>query len=250
MKQDKKKIVVLIALAVVILAVGAFSFLPTGGAPAAEPSAKSKETKSDSDGKVAQDATKSDTGASSFEGSVEGAVPAAGGETAEKEPPKNPTVATSLPQRDPFTPADLAPTETAAAATPPVPAANPAPNPAPQRDRVVRRRTGGGGGLGGNLPPFAIDKTGQLPGANGSVSLSPNPDAALDPSAFSYKVSGLIVGNKPAAVFTDSQGNQRLVTVGGSLDGDSQVTSIDRNRVTVRHRGKTMRLTVGGNPQQ
>jgi hypothetical protein len=36
--------------------------------------------------------------------------------------------------------------------------------------------------------------------------------------------------------------------LGGSLDPDSKVTSIDKDAVTVRFHGKTLRLTVEGNP--
>jgi hypothetical protein len=57
-----------------------------------------------------------------------------------------------------------------------------------------------------------------------------------------------MLGAKPMAVFTDAQGNQRLILLGGSLDADSKVTSIDRDAVTVRFHGKTLRLTVEGTP--
>ena len=87
-----------------------------------------------------------------------------------------------------------------------------------------------------------------LSGALGNAQIGVAPSGP-DPSAFGYQVSGVIVGSKPAAVFTDSGGNQRLVPVGGSLDGDSKVISIDKGQVTVEHRGKKLRLPLGGNPQ-
>ena len=83
--------------------------------------------------------------------------------------------------------------------------------------------------------------------SGGAVTIS---QTGPDPNQFSYTVSGVITGgNKPAAVFTDSSGNQRLVPVGGSLDGDSKVVAIDRGNVTIEHRGKKQRLSLGGNPK-
>ncbi len=71
-----------------------------------------------------------------------------------------------------------------------------------------------------------------------------------DPSAFGYTVSGTMTGgDKPVAVFTDSNGNQRLVPVGGSLDGDSKVISIEKGSVVIEHRGKKQRISQGGNPK-
>jgi hypothetical protein len=104
-------------------------------------------------------------------------------------------------------------------------------------------RSNGGGTM---IPPFQIETGGRLPGA-GEVGLTAT---GPDPSAFSYRVSGVIVGARPAAVFTDPQGNQRLVSVGSSLDGDSKVVAIERGQVTVEHRGKKLRLSLGGTPNE
>jgi hypothetical protein len=115
-------------------------------------------------------------------------------------------------------------------------------SPPPPVSRPVRRS---------NQSNYSIAPFSPLPGnlgsAGGPVTLSAS---GPDPSRFGYTVSGVITGGgKPAAVFTDSSGNQRLVPVGGSLDGDSKVVSIDRSNVTIEHRGKTQRLSLGGNPK-
>jgi hypothetical protein len=68
----------------------------------------------------------------------------------------------------------------------------------------------------------------------------------VDPNAFSYGVSGIITGAKPAAVITDANGNQRLIAEGGAIDGDSSIVSISRGKVVVRHKNKNITLTVGG----
>ena len=55
------------------------------------------------------------------------------------------------------------------------------------------------------------------------------------------------MGDRPMAVFADSQGNERIVPVGSSLDGDSQVVSVMAGAVKVRAHGKIMTMTPGGN---
>lgn len=253
MKDDKKKVVVLGLLVVVVLGVGAFQFTMSGSpAPAAKAKAGTKQTSAKADGKAAPEATPTPTpdakGADPKVTTVaDGTTPPTGDpatEEPEKEPVANPQVANALPQRDPFAPATLpgatpdptvVPPQQTEQRQPPAAAARP-----PRRQYAQRPPS---------IPPFPIDKTGPLPAATADgagVTVQP---AGPDPEAFGYRVSGLIVGNKPAAVFTDANGNQRLVTAGGSLDGDRQVVRIERGHVTVRYRGKNMRLTVGGNPQ-
>lgn len=55
------------------------------------------------------------------------------------------------------------------------------------------------------------------------------------------------MGDRPMAVFADSQGNERIVPVGSSLDGDSQVVSVQAGAVKLRVHGKTKTMTPGGN---
>lgn len=223
MKDDKKKFIVLGALLAVILGVGAFSFLGGGSPPPPAPEA-SKTDKEKEDAKVAKvDA----------EGN-----PITEGE--EGEPPKNPLYVMDLPQRDPFAEGALANEKVNPGL--PDPARGPQAAPAPSRPP---RRSGGGGGY---IPPFRPEGlSGQLPGVGGgTVSIAPT---GPDPSSFSYSLSGTMNGAKKVAVFTDSNGNQRMVPEGGSLDGDSKVVAIEKGSVTIEHRGKKQRVSLGGNPK-
>lgn len=225
MKDDKKKLIVLGVLAAVLLGVGAFSFLG-GGSPAPKPTPTVVE-KDKNPGDTAQ--VKVD----------EDGNPIAGSE-GEEDAPKNPLYAAELPQRDPFVSRSL----------PGEPVGQPPVLPPPSQP--VKRSSNGGRrhsppssfGGGGYAP---VELSGSLPAANGgSVTLTPT---GPDPSIPSYSLSGTMNGAKKIAVFTDSQGNQRLVPEGGSLDGDSKVVAIEKGSVTIEYRGKKQRLSLGGNPK-
>ena len=68
------------------------------------------------------------------------------------------------------------------------------------------------------------------------------------PTEFAYTLKGVLVGKKPMAVFEDDNGNQRLVPLGGSLDGDSKVVGIEKGKVRIRHRGKDQTHTLPEGP--
>ncbi len=148
----------------------------------------------------------------------------------EEEPTvPNPLFATPLPARDPFDPKSSG--AMVAEQKPEVPkVAQSSPRPAPMVGKVEP------------LPPVM---PGGFGGAIGVVPTGPAPD----PDKFVMTVSGVFLGARPAAVFQDDQGNQRLVAVGEALDGDSRVVSVSRTAVKVRHKGKTVVLTVGGEDQ-
>ncbi|MFI5384913.1 MAG: hypothetical protein ACHQ50_02225 [Fimbriimonadales bacterium] len=189
MRDSKKQLVVVIALAIVVVCVGVFQFAIGGTKPPPPAFLAKKEEK-----KVQPDVTKDG-------------------------PPKNLFAVMSLQARDPFEAAALAPdpvkpTQQPAAIQPPV---------HPQ----IR---------GGALPPSEF-------GGNIPVNVQPLPE-----EKFSFTLSGVMLGSKPMAVFRDGTGNQRLIMLGGSLDPESNVVSIDKDAVTVRFHGKTLRLTVEGNP--
>lgn len=191
MKGDKKKLIVVAALGLVILGVGVVQVM--GGSSEPPPVAGKKQSK-----KVLDDAAKVD-------------------------PVKNPLLAANLAARDPFQePANV---ESAPKTTPaPQPATQqkPEPRPGPLPDVEIR-----GNGFAGNAP----------------LTVQAVPEAK-----FSFTLSGVMLGEKPMAVFTDAQGNQRLVLLGGSLDPDSQVVSISKDAVAIKFHGKNLRLTVEGNP--
>ncbi|MCX7799531.1 MAG: hypothetical protein N2109_04230 [Fimbriimonadales bacterium] len=192
---DKKKLIVLAVLAVVILAVGAFQFVGAGG----EPPKPKEEPK-----KEAAEARRPS----------EPSLP-------------NPQFANPLPPRDPFDPT------TAVASlqrqTPQEPEPKPAPEPKPLTGKLEP------------LPPVMPS------GLSGSLRLSP--DKPAEPPAPKFVVTGVFLGEKSAAVIQDEQGNQKLVGQGEALDGDTRVVAVDRNRVVLRQRGKTVVLTVGGEAQ-
>src|SRR5207237_5169748 len=103
--------------------------------------------------------------------------------------------------------------------------------------------------LGGTIPPFDPTNSGAPAGGTGSpaVGLS-NAPVLRQPDEFGYKVKGVILGDKPMAVFEDDNGNQRLVPLGGSVDGDSRVIGIEKGKVRVKHRGKPQSLRLPEGP--
>lgn len=94
----------------------------------------------------------------------------------------------------------------------------------------------------GQLPPAnATGLNGPLSGPLGAPS-----GGGAPVSTFGYQLKGTLMGDRPMAVFADSQGNERIVPVGSSLDGDSQVVSVAAGAVKVRVHGKTLTMTPGG----
>ncbi len=220
---DKKKLMIVIALGVVVLAVGAFQFTQMSGGEAKPQATAKREVKPVEDG----------TGTGTE-------VPDAMAQILK--------IGTG-PQRDPFVPGPLEQLPDSS------------PQPTQKEPTVVNpgRRPNRGGlgsiptGFEGNPPPWRGDPNGPLipnvgggngNGGNGGTSVTPT----VDPDAFRYTVTGVIDGAKPAAIFTDPAGNQQLVRLGGSPGEGSQLVSVDRGRVVVKHKGKTLTFNVGGTP--
>jgi hypothetical protein len=204
---EKKKIVVVGALVVVVLGIGAFQ-MTSGGLSGPQEKVKTpgEQAVAAKDG----DAKKAET---------------------EEFVLRNPLFANTLPARDPFEEGSitnsLKPPEPNRYVRPPV--RNTSANPGTQPFRPL--------GAGDRLPEAF---------AGGNNSLQPGVPLR-DPDAFALTVTGVIMGARPAAIFQDDAGNQRLVALGGELDGGSRVTGISRGKVTVSHKGKTVTLTVGAN---
>jgi hypothetical protein len=187
---------VLGAMGVVLLGIGAFQFVKASGNQPAAPAAKTaaSTTASAASGTNSNDSTASDPASQ-----------------------QNNLVTGSFAYHDPFKPlVDTNKTPTPVAMTQPTP----------------------------HLPNLPIDK-GVLPPAltspNG-VTVPVNPPAPQ----FGYALAGVILGNKPAAVFIDAQGAQHLVQLGGSLDGDTRLVNLDRDHVVLRVKGQDKNLTLGG----
>lgn len=215
MNNDKKKLMILGVLALLMVAVGAFTFM--GGGSSASPEVLTTKA----------------TGAYG-----EGTDPQANGDEAtgdekptdgisEEDRPESGVLALApFEPRDPFeTPSSV---PKANQITPP-PAVTPtATHVSPIQGNPPRQNSGNqpfdpntfGGGIGGgqNLPPVVVAPT--------------------------FIVKGIILGAKPMAVFEDGQGNQRLVALGGSVDGDTKVVAIEQGKVTVVHKGKRYSLAL------
>lgn len=137
---------------------------------------------------------------------------------------RNPLFAAALPTRDPFQAGQI----TNAVLPPASDAAN----------KGNRLRIPGNRNI--SVPPYD-PLTGKLPGLPDVRSRG----SLTKPDEFTMSLSAVIMGDRPAAVFQDEEGNQRTVTLGGAVDGESRVTRIERGLVTVARKGKTVTLTVG-----
>ncbi len=140
----------------------------------------------------------------------------------EVELPKNVGVANDLPARDPFQ-----------APTPP-------PNPIQKWIDPGSAKPIQPTGPGGTLPPTGVGASTKIGGAQPGLSLQ-------EAHPLPYSLNGLLVGEHPIAVFRDSQGHERMIRMGGFIDPEAQVTWIDKTGVTVKYRGETLHLKIGGN---
>ena len=213
---DKKKIIALAVLLVIIAAVGAFQFVGGG---------KPEPKKTDSKAAVKKDLN--DKKGTSEMANAAGAYM----EGADVSPDL--VSATAMTERDPFD----STTWTVIKADPKV---EPVVGPKPQVNTK--------GQNGKQIPPF--DPSGTLPpvdgvGKGGAV-VEPGQSLKVQ-GEFAYTASGVIIGSKPAVVLTSDSGKQMLVTLGSSIDGDSKVVGISKNKITIRHKNKTFTVSVGGN---
>lgn len=249
MNNDKKKILILGALGLVLVAVGAFSFMgggsgggsvvastqtdkaqKSGSADTAESgAANGSGTESGQAGKPLPAAGGTTEGAGTNTGSATGDQGAATGENATGATPENPGVLSATPfvPRDPF----LVPSTYAMNVPAPPPAQTPPPK-NPKVEAPVRPGTNSGyqpmDPMRGSLP---------APGQSG-------PAGAPMVAKPMYRVKGILLGAKPMAVFEDSSGNQKLVPLGGSVDGDTKVVAIEKGKVRVSQKGKEHTLTI------
>lgn len=242
MNNDKKKILILGALGLVLVAVGAFSFMGggSGGGSVVASTHSDKVSKGESTGSSqAGESTSSGTEA----GQSGKPLPATGGtaegggtntdpatpDNATGATPENPGALSATPfaPRDPF----LVPS-TYAMNVPAPPPAQPAPPKEPKVEAPVRPGTNSGyqpmDPMKGSLP---------APGQSG-------PTGAPMVATPMYRVKGILLGAKPMAVFEDGSGNQKLVPLGGSVDGDTKVVAIEKGKVRVSHKGKEHTLTI------
>ena len=96
-----------------------------------------------------------------------------------------------------------------------------------------------------NVRPAQEGNLGQLPTQSDTPPQGETkPDEPED--RFGYTVGGVVIGSRPAAVFKDAAGNQRLVMQGGNVDGESTLKLVRMDHVVVIYRGKPLHLKVGG----
>lgn len=223
MEGNKKKTLVLGALGVALLAVGAFQFVG-GGEP--EPKEKAKK--------------KLSVGSSLYgEGdATERLKNLVANNQISEDHPENLVYNIPLNPRDPFAKEGSAP--------PPI--QQPTPQPEPPKQTAPRPPVlGGNPPFGGSMPPFPVP--GAAAGATGPNGVGVRPgDPLRQPNEFAFTVVGLIEGSHPAVVFADGSGNQKLVPVGGEIGPDSTLSKISKNKVFVKHNKKMLTLTVGGTP--
>lgn len=199
-------------LVVVILGVGAFSFMGGGSSEQAAPAAT--PSKAERLAKLEEEARKKDA-EEAMKASKDGHVA------------KNPQFANDLSERNPFKP-----DYTLYKVDPP----KPDPTKTASQPSLPAPRIPSPAALGGSLP--------------GPAPVSPNSGVAVVKApepVFGYKCMGVVDGEHPAAIFADASGAQKMVLVGSAIDGDSRVVNIGRNTVTVIFHGKKQTLLVGGN---
>jgi len=158
-------------------------------------------------------------------------------------------VSKPYPARDPFAPQYKGGTADPNSAATPVTAAPTQPVRQPVASSGFHRPPALEGGTKPWEPPMGGglgNPAGSTP-VGGGIGLSKGAPLR-QPSEFAYTLKGVIVGNKPMAVFEDDNGNQRLVPLGGSVDGDSKVVGIEKGKVRIRHRGKDQTHTLPEGP--
>ena len=204
MEADKKKTIVVGALVVAMLGIGAFQFGKMGEAEAPPATAKSEEAKAEGEAKPEDKEAKT----------------------------KNPMYAASLAGRDPFRPAAFA-TPTKETAKP----VNPAPVAAPPIE-APKNATPLPNAMGGALNPMPLPNGG--PDGGGL----PNPQAPEpEKPRFTAKLIGVLVGARSAAVFRVGDA-ERIVTVGAELEPGARLISVSARRAVVRFRGETLTIDL------
>lgn len=240
MNNDKKKTLVLSILGVALIGVGAFQFMPKGGStPPAAATGTDTPTSTGSAQTTASDTTGTNP--------ANGAAKAGGVEGAKKADAQREMLIAmgkgDLPKRDPFSPKGLLPEPETAVI------------PTPQKTVVANKsgfspRSGGFSrppSMGGSVQPLDPGVNPLAGSTNSGIGLSSG--APLRQTGdFAYTVKGVIVGDKPMAVFEDDGGNQRLVPLGGSVDRDTKIVGIEKGKVRIRHRGKDKTLNLPEGP--
>ena len=218
MNTNKKKLIVIAVLGTVLLGVGVFQFASSGQTQTPPPPATTKN------------ASPNGPGASPSGPDANAGIPGSqGSQDLQNVSPDDPIrmlYAQALPQRDPF--------KRGAAELEGLPSQVP-------QSQIVRPLAM----RPSMLPPFPIPGISPTLSGPGGTNVGVQPGAPIrQPGEFAYKLSGVILGVRPAAIFTDDSGNQKLVLLGGSLDGDNRLVGLARGQATVNHNGKNLTMAV------
>lgn len=264
--KNNQKTLILIALAVVLVGVGAFTILPSLTGPASTPVVATKATPKPAptaDGTKtadpkALDPKAGDPAKSPLPAASTGKDPMAPETAADGKTPVDPTKPVagkgavqpkpdeSSKLRDPFakpsnvsgvssdvttqTPAPTTPKPAPTEGTPSTPAAPRA----SQRQPWLQPLSPNSGSL-----PMA----GSTPLPMGAGTGSRNGAPALR-SGPRYKLKGVLQGAVSVAVLEDADGNERMVRIGEQCDADTKVTGISRGRITVQEKGKDKVIVI------
>ncbi len=202
---DKKKVIMLSTLGVLLLSVGAFQFIG-GGTPAAPEESK-------------EDATKAGM---------------AQAEAATQAKSDNVFASAPLSQRDPFKPQVPEKVDPNAVANQNKPAPTPTGlDPMHVPDPPMPPMPGGEGAL-----PQPSNNPGEIAG-NGA----PNGEAGP-----SFRLSGVVIGDRSVALIQVEGGKQRAVRVGDVVSGQ-KVASISRRGVVLVGNGQRTTLSLKGNAE-
>lgn len=225
---DKKKMMIVGSLVAVLLAVGAFQLLAPAPKPAIAPEPDKTSVVAQSGNPADPDAEVKDPVRAKLESLLNEGVSV----------------------RDPFVPTGDIPAE---ALAPISKIAPPSADPTRQERPAAGRRSTGSSWDGGAAPwnplPGSLPAAGGgvVPtggGMSGQIGAGGGPTPGENTGGSSYKVKGTIVGNTKMAVFEDDKGNQKLVPLGGSVDGDTKVVGISNGKVKVRRGGRTEEVGV------
>ena len=225
MDKQKKQTMIVGALLLVLVAVGAFQFMGGGGGSAPAATVDATEDSADA-AKTAADTTENSTS----ETATSDAAAALGAAGAQQ------LVQSSLAVRDPFLPTSSAMHAAAETAKTSEQSAQPVNQPS---QNVASNGSRAGGGFAPPINPFPgviPDGLGQLPPAGGSSSIGLNHDGApAVPKREGYKVTGTIVGKQKMVVLEDPDGNQILVREGQAApDGKTKVVDVQKGKAKVK----------------
>lgn len=225
MDKEKQKFLLVGVLGAVLLAIGVFQFATLGG-ESPRPARKTAE-------------------------SSEASEPAPALEVAPVAAPETPSESDQPPAfqglyaaRDPFAVVPLAPSLT------PTPREETASAPPPTRTAPRRSEPSGPRG------PESFDRS-SIPPLDPLPGAAPNPGEGValtpgtplrNPDELPYTLCGVLLGDRPVAILRSDEGHQKMVPLGGKIDGRAQIVEISRGKVTIEHDGKREVLRMGGTP--